>query len=138
MTVDTAALLLAFLAALLAARPTAGWTERICAAAILLPAAIGLFDLGPVGTALGFQPSLPLKATLELGCLLVLLHAAFSADRWFPLVMAAAALIGLAARGLEFSGLGGAHLSLLQMSSLPLLVMAAALCAGMAARALSR
>lgn len=138
MTVQTAPLLLALLAALLTILPVAGWTERICAAAMLLPAAMGLFDLDPVRGALGFQPSLLLRATLDLACLLGLLHASFNADRWFPLVMAAAALIGVTARGLSFSGLGGAHLGLLQMSALPLLVMALALCTGIAARAASR
>lgn len=138
MTIDTAPLVIAFAAAALTLLPQAGWTERVCAAAILLPAAIGLLDLDSVSAVLAFRPSLFLSMTLEMACLLLLLHACFSADRWFPLVMAAAATIGLVARGLTFSGLGGPHLNLLQMSSLPLLTMAAALLTGMAVKVVSQ
>lgn len=138
MTFQIAILLLALLAAALALVPGTGWAERICAAALLLPTGIGVLDLDPIRAALAFQPSLLLRAALELACLLVLLHAAFTAHRWFPLVMAAAALIGCTARALGFSGLGGAHLPLLQLSALPLLAMAVTLVAAVAARALPR
>lgn len=138
MTMQIALPVIALVAAVLALLPQAGWTERICAAALLLPAAIGLFDLDNVAATLAFRPSLLLRITLEAGCLLILLHASFTADRWFPLVMAAAAMIGLAARGLAFSGLGGPHLPLLQMPSLPLLAMTAALLTGIVVKAVSR
>ncbi|MFN3515879.1 MAG: hypothetical protein ACK4YM_01825 [Novosphingobium sp.] len=138
MTLQSATLMIASLAAVLSLLPCAGWTERICAAAMLLPLAIGLSDLEPVRTLLGFQPSLLLRASLETACLVGLLHAGFAGDRWFPLVMSAAALIGVVARGLAFSGLGGPHLPLLKMSALPLLVMAIALGSGMASRAIAR
>ncbi len=114
MNIPTVALLLALVTSAFALASGAGWAERICAAALLL------------------------RATLELAALLILLHAAFSADRWFPLVMAAAALIGCTARALGFSGLGGAHLPLLQMTALPLLAMTLALGTGLAARGLPR
>lgn len=138
MNIPTIALLLALVTAAFALASGAGWAERICAAALLLPGGLGLLDLEPIRAALGLQPSLLLRATLELVVLLILLHAAFSADRWFPLVMAAAALIGCTARALGFSGLGGAHLPLLQMTALPLLAMTLALGTGLAARGLSR
>lgn len=138
MTLQSATLLLALLVALLSLLPIAGWTVRICAAAMLLPLAMGLNDLEPVSASLGFEPSLLLRATMELACLLGLLHAAFASDRWFPLVMSAAALIGMVARALAFSGLGGAQLPLLQMSALPLLVMAIALGGGIATQAVAR
>lgn len=99
------------------------WPERVCAALVVLPASLALAELEAVRAATAFEPSLLLKSGFDLACLLGMLRVAFSADRWFPLVMAAAALVGLVARLLEFSPWSGSHLHLLQMPSAPLTVM---------------
>lgn len=138
MTAQIVPLILALIIAALTLLPFAGWTERICAVAMMLPTAIGLFDLEVVATTIAFYPSLLLRMTLEATCLLLLLYAAFTDDRWFPLVMAAAALIGLTARCLMFTGLGGPHLPMLQMSALPLLTMTTSLFVGIAVKVVSR
>ncbi|NCU11494.1 MAG: hypothetical protein GXC70_04925 [Sphingomonadaceae bacterium] len=128
--VESFALMLALAGALLAALPSGGWNERICAGAVLLPVLTVLARIAATHGMVKFDPSVLLRAGLELACLFALLHVAFSADRRFPLVMAAAALIGVMARGVQLAGLGGPHLPLLLMPALPLLIMALALIGG--------
>lgn len=106
-----------------------GWTERLCATALAVPAVQS--TLLPL---LGLQPSTLLTAGLELVCLLFLVQAAFETHRWYPLIMAAAALIGLIARLIQFTGLGGEHLDWLQMPAGPIAIMIAALAGALALR----
>lgn len=130
--------ILALVIAALTATPLAGWAERICAAAMLLPALAGATDIDVMKAMTGFHPSLLLVAILEFGCMAALARVAFTANRRFPLVMAAAALIGLIARALQLTPLAGGHLHLLFMPAMPLLVMALALGCGIVAGTIRR
>jgi hypothetical protein len=130
--IESLALALALVMAAAAATPLTGWTERHCAGAILPPILIALVQLAAANGFTAFAPSVLLRVGLELTCLIGLLHIALTADRRFPLIMAAAGLIALVARGVELTGLGGPHIDLLLMPALPLLIMSLALGGGIA------